>query len=122
MKRLFHTWVWWVSSSGFILALCSCVSVEEMNVFRSNVDMRCAVGGVTHNEALVWVKTKGPQEVKILYTTDPLWIATQETSSISTSAERDFTAHISLANLTPHTRYFYQMLVLGKNKDRFANL
>ena len=114
MKRLFHTWMWWVSSSGFILALCSCVSVEEMNVFRSNVDMGCAVGGVTHNEALVWVKTKGPQEVKILYTTDPLWIAPQETFLISTSAERDFTAHIPLANLTPHTKYFYRMLVPGK--------
>jgi alkaline phosphatase D len=116
MKRLLYTWMWWVSSSGFILALGSCVSVEEMNIFRSNVDMGCAVGGVTHNEALVWVKTKGPQEVKILYTTDPLWIATQETFLISTSAERDFTAHIPLANLTTHTLYFYQMLVHGKKQ------
>jgi hypothetical protein len=118
MKRFFHTWMWWVSSSGFILALGSCVSVEEMNVFRSNVDMGCAVGSVTSNEALVWVKTKGPQEVKILYTTDPLWIATQETFLISTSAERDFTAHIPLPNLTPHTKYFYRMLVPGKNPHR----
>ena len=116
MKRLFHTWVWWVSSSGFILALCSCVSVEEMNVFRSNdIEMWCAVGDVTPNEALVWVKTEGPQEIKILYTIDPLWIAPQETFLISTSAERDFTAHIPLANLSPHTRYLYRMLVPGKN-------
>ena len=73
MRRLFHTWMGWVSSLGFILALGSCVSVEEMNVFRSSgLDMGCAVGSVTHNEAVVWVKTNGPQEVKILYTTDPL--------------------------------------------------
>jgi alkaline phosphatase D len=90
--------------------------VEEMNIFRSSVGMGCAVGGVTHNEALVWVKTKGPQEVKILYTTDPLWTAPQETFFISTSAERDFTAHIPLANLTPHTRYFYRLLVPGKKQ------
>ena len=115
MKRLFHTWMWWTSSLGFILALGSCVSVEEMTVIRSNdLDMGCAVGGVTPNEALVWVKTKGPQEVKILYTTDPLWIATQETFLISTSAERDFTAHLPLAKLTPHAKYFYRMLVPGK--------
>ena len=115
MKRPFHNWIWWVSSLGFILALGSCVSVEEMDVFRSNdLDMGCAVGDVTPNEAVVWVKTKGPQEVKILYTTDPLWIATQETFLMATSAERDFTAHLPLANLTPHTKYFYRMLVPGK--------
>ena len=106
MKCLFHAWIWWVSSLGFILALGSCVSMEEMNVFRSNdLDLGCAVGDVTPNEALVWVKTEGLQEVKILYTTDPLWTAPQETFLISTSAERDFTAHIPLANLTPKTRY-----------------
>ena len=117
MKRLFHAWIWWVNSLGFILALGSCVSVEEMNAFRSNgLDMGCAVGGVTPNEALVWVKTDGPQEVKILYTTDPLWLTTQETILISTSAERDFTAHIPLVNLTPQTRYLYRMLVPGKKR------
>ncbi len=80
------------------------------------LDMGCAVGGVTPNEALVWVKTEGPQEVKILYTTDPLWTASQETLLISTSAERNFTAHIPLVNLTPQTRYLYRMLVPGKKQ------
>jgi len=117
MKRLFSIWMWRVSSLGFILSLGSCVSVEEMNVFRSNgLDMGCAVGDVTPHEAVVWVKTEGPQDVKILYTTDPLWTATQETLLISTSAERDFTAHIPLANLTPQTRYLYRMLVPGKKR------
>ena len=117
MKRLFHAWIWWVNSLGFILALGSCVSVEEMNAFRSNgLDMGCAVGGVTPNEALVWVKTDGPKEIKVLYTTDPLWIEPQETILISTSAERDFTAHIPLVNLTPQTRYLYRMLVPGKKR------
>jgi hypothetical protein len=69
MKQPFHNWIWWISSLGFILALGSCVSVKEMQ------DMGCAVGDVTPNEALVWVKTEGPQEVKILYTTDSLWMA-----------------------------------------------
>jgi alkaline phosphatase D len=81
-----------------------------------DLDMGCAVGDVTHNEALVWVKTEVPEEVKILYTTDPLWIATQETFLISTSAERDFTAQIPLVNLTPQTRYLYRMLVPGKKQ------
>ena len=79
MKRLFHPWIWWVNSLGFTLALGSCVSVEEMNAFRSNgLNLGCAVGGVTPNEALVWVKTDGPKEIKVLYTTDPLWTTHQD--------------------------------------------
>jgi alkaline phosphatase D len=78
--------------------------------------MGCAVGDVTAHEAVVWLKTEGPQDVKVLYTTDPLWIAPQETLLISTSAERDFTAQVSLANLTPHTRFLYRMYVPGKRQ------
>ncbi len=107
MKHVFHTWMRWISSLGFILALGSCVSFEEI------LDMGCAVGDVTPHKAVVWVKTEGPLEVNILYTTDPLWTTHQETFVISTSAERNFTAHIPLVNLTPQTRYFYRMLVSG---------
>ncbi len=118
MTCLFHTWMRWVGYLACTLVLGGCVSAEELNVFRSNgLDMGCAVGGVTPNEALVWVKTEGPQEVKILYMTDdPLWVAPQETFLISTSAERDFTARIPLPNLAPQTRYFYRMLVPGKKR------
>ena len=117
MKRVFHAWMWWVSWSGLILALGSCVTVGEMKVLPSNdLDLGCAVGDVTPNEALVWVKTEGPQEIKIRYTTDPLWTASQETRFISTSGERDFTAHIPLVELRPHTRYLYQMLIPGQKQ------
>ena len=117
MKRLFDTWMWGVSSLGLVLVLGGCVSIEEMNVFRSNgLDMGCAVGDVTSNEAVVWIKTEGPQDVKVLYTTDPLWTTLQETLLISTNAERDFPAHIPLVDLTAHTRYLYRMLVPGKKQ------
>jgi len=114
---LFYIWMWRVSIVGMVLALGSCATVEERKVLGSNgLDMGCAVGDVTPHEALVWVKTEGPQEVKILYTTDPLWIEPQETFLISTSAKRNFTAHIPLVNLTPHTRYLYRMLIPGKKR------
>ncbi len=118
MTRLFHNWKRLGSCLACILAMGGCVSAEELNVFRSNgLDMGCAVGSVTPNEALVWVKTEGPQDVKVLYMTDdPLWVAPQETLLISTSAQTDFTAHIPLINLTPQTRYFYRMLVPGKKR------
>lgn len=117
MKRLFYIWMWRVSSVGMILALGSCATVEERKVLGSNgLDMGCAVGDVTPHDALVWVKTEGPQDVKILYTTDPLWTAPQETMFISTNAERNFTAHMALIDLTPHTRYLYRMLIPEKKE------
>lgn len=118
MKPVLHAWMRWVSRVGCLLVLASCVTQEERNIFRSNgLEMGCAVGAVTPNEALVWVKTEGPQEVQVLYMTDdPHWIAPQETLLISTRAERDFTARIPLINLTPQTRYFYRMLVPGKRR------
>lgn len=117
MKRFFYNGMWRVSCLGLALALGSCVSAEEINVFSSNgLEMGCAVGDVTPHEALVWVKTEGSQDVKILYTTDPLWTAPQETVFRSTMAERDFTAHIPLVDLAPHTRYLYRMLIPGKKQ------
>ena len=109
MKQFFYHSKWWICSLSYVLALGSCTSVERMP------DMGCVVGEVTPHEALVWVKTEGPQDVKIVYTTDPLWKESQETFSFSTTGERNFTAHIPLANLTPQTKYFYRKLVHGKN-------
>ncbi len=115
MKRFFHSKVWWINSVGIFLALSGCVTPDERNIFRSNgLELGCAVGDVTHHGAVVWLKTKGPREVKVLYTTDPEWKTPQETLLISTNAERDFTAQVSLENLTPHTRFLYRMLVPGK--------
>ena len=108
MKRHFYNSMWWIGSLGYILALGSCASVERMS------DMGCVVGDVTPHEALVWVKTEGPQDVRIVYTADPLWRTSQETFLFSTTVERNFTAHISLGNLTPQTRYLYRKLVPGK--------
>ncbi|MDH5427274.1 MAG: alkaline phosphatase D family protein [Nitrospirota bacterium] len=118
MNDSFYTWLKWVGCLGSLLALMGCVTPEERNPFRSNgLEMGCAVGDVTHNEALVWVKTEGPQEVQVLYMTDdPHWIAPQETLLTLTSADRDFTARIPLVNLSPQTRYFYRMLVPGKRR------
>jgi len=117
MKRFFNVGMWRVSCLGLVFALGSCVSVEEMNVFRSNgLEMGCAVGDVSTNEAVVWVKTEGSQDVKILYTTDPLWTVKRETMEFSTYVDRDFTERIPLVDLTPHTRYLYRSLIPGKKQ------
>ena len=117
MKNLCDSWIRSLCGLGFILVLGGCVSIEEMNVFKSNgLEMGCAVGEVTSNEALVWVKTQGAQDVKILYGTDQAWKNSQETLLVSTSAERDFTARIPLTDLTPQTQYLYRVVVPGKKR------
>jgi phosphodiesterase/alkaline phosphatase D-like protein len=101
-----------------VFVLGSCAIVEEREFLRSSgLELGCAVGDVTHDEALVWVKTEGPQEVRVLYMTDdPHWIVPKQTLLTLTNADRDFTAHFPLVNLTPRTHYFYQMSIAGKRR------
>ncbi len=114
MRTFSHTCIGWLSCIGVVLVLGGCVTDQEIGVVPSHgVDLGCAVGEVTSHEALVWVKTDGSQKGKILYTTDSRWTAPQETFFTSTTAERDFTAHVSLRNLMPQTRYQYRTFISG---------
>ncbi|MDH4194129.1 MAG: alkaline phosphatase D family protein [Nitrospirota bacterium] len=99
--------------------LGGCVSIESpYSSDQTGLEFECATGDVTPHEATVWLKTTEPQDVTVQYTTDPLWSTFQETLSVPTTPEQDFTAHIPLTNLTPKTRYVYRSLVPGKRPGR----
>jgi alkaline phosphatase D len=106
-------WLWGV--------LGGCASIESSSSSeQTGLEFECATGDVTPHEAMVWLKTTEPQDVKIQYTTGPLWSTYQETHLIPTTPEMDFTAHIPLTNLTPKTRYVYRSLVPGKRPGRLC--
>jgi len=109
----------WVVLVGFCGVLGGCASIEfPSSSEQTGLEFECATGDVTPHEAIVWLKTTGPQEVKIQYTSDHLWSTFQETLLVPTTPEKDFTAHIPLTNLTPKTRYMYRSLVPGKRPGR----
>ena len=80
-----------------------------------------AVGDVSSQSALVWLRTDGPASVQIEWATVSRWeraskLATvvapvARTASITTTAETDYTLTIPLEGLSPATRYRYYVLI-----------
>ena len=79
-----------------------------------------AVGDVSSQSALLWLRTDGPASVQIEWATVSRWeraskLATvvapvSRTESITTTAETDYTLTISLEGLSPATHYRYHVL------------
>ena len=80
-----------------------------------------AVGDISSQSALLWLRTNGPASVQIEWATVSGWeraskLATvvapvSRTVSITTTSEMDYTLTIPLEGLSPATRYRYHVLV-----------
>ncbi len=80
-----------------------------------------AVGEVTAQSALLWLRTDGPASVQVEWATISRWERASKlaaivnpvsrTASITTTAETDYTLIIPLEGLGPATRYRYHVLV-----------
>src|SRR5574339_327339 len=76
-----------------------------------------AVGDVSSQSALLWLRTDGPASVQIEWATVSRWeraskLATvmapvSRTASITTTAETDYTVTVPLEGLSPATHYRY---------------
>ena len=71
------------------------------------------VGGVTASEAKVFLRTNQSATVAVCYGTDPTLVAYQVSDTFTTTITSDFTKTIPLANLTPETTYYLNVLVNG---------
>ena len=110
---------------------CTSVSQEELpsgspsreaNVLVTNVfPQGIAVGDVTSNSALLWVRTDGSAMVQVEWAPPAVWDAASKMATavapvsrsprVTTSADGDYTATIALEGLVPSTRYRYHILV-----------
>ncbi len=80
-----------------------------------------AVGDVSPQRALLWVRTDGPASVQIEWATVSRWeqasqspavvAPVSKTAAVVTAAETDYTVTIPLEGLSPATRYRYHVLV-----------
>ncbi len=64
-----------------------------------------ALGDIQPDSVRVWVRTAGPAEVKVAIVDGP------ESAAAQTSAERDFTAVLTIEDLEPFTEYRYAVHV-----------
>ncbi len=111
-------WTWFVGVMvcGLFSGCAAGDQLDQLNVFgmSSGFEFACVVGDVTPHEAEVWLKTSKPTEVKVQYTTDPLWQVYGETSFIRTEVDRDSTAQVRLTDLEPNTSYRYRSVIHGE--------
>jgi alkaline phosphatase D len=73
-----------------------------------------AVGDVTHDGAVVWLKSTGATNLSVQYGTDPALESFETAGFGGVSAEADFTAKIFLEGLEPKTVYYYRGAAAGE--------
>lgn len=111
-------------------------SFEERSFVASDrLPQGVAIGDVSSESALLWLRTDGPAAVQIEWAPLSLWeraskLATvvapvSMTTSIATTPETDYTLTIPLEGLSPATRYQYHVLIDSADqtaKQRSAGL
>ncbi len=105
----------WVLVIGLWGVLGGCASIE--GVRQSNptgLELGCATGDVTPNEATIWLKASGSESIQVQYGIDSPSKRMISTSPISPTPDSNFTVKINLSGLTPKTRYVYRAVVERK--------
>ena len=122
-----------------LVSLSSCVSAsreglppgspfaERAAVSANLLPQGIAVGDVTSQSALLWLRTDGPMMVQIEWATVAAWDSLSKTgpavapvartSLFMTGQETDFTLSISLEGLTPATRYRWHVFAGTKGRE-----
>lgn len=111
----------WVFLFGLWGIITGCVSTNiPYNPEETGLELGCAVGDVTSNEATVWIKVVGSQAVAVQYGPKRSPDSMFKTSFVSPAANSDFTVKINLTGLTPKTPYLYRAVVEGKQPGRLC--
>lgn len=128
-----HRWILLVRSFVFIALSVGCAAFSDEDIQMSGVfeepsyldsgllPQGVAIGDVSSERALLWLRTDGPASVQIEWAPISLWeraskLATvvppvPRTRSISTTSGTDYTVTIPLEGLSPSTRYRYHILI-----------
>jgi len=71
------------------------------------------VGAVTPDSITFWGRASGEFDVDVEYSTDPSFRAPERSAIVRAMAASDFTVRITVAGLSPATRYYYRLRVDG---------
>ncbi|MBX3303850.1 MAG: alkaline phosphatase D family protein [Nitrospira sp.] len=142
-----HQWLLLVRSFIFVALSVGCAafsdegvrtsgSFEEQSYLDSDLlPQGVAIGDVSPERALLWLRTDGPASVQIEWAPLSLWERASKLAtvvapvprmmSIPTTPETDYTLTIPLEGLSPATRYRYHVLIDSTDqttKQRSAGL
>ncbi len=128
-----HRWLLLIRSLTFVALSVGCAAFSDEGVRTSSsveaqsymdsdlLPQGVAIGEVSSERALLWLRTDGTASVQIEWAPILLWeqaskLATvvasvSRTGPILTTSETDYTVTIPLEGLSPATRYRYQVLI-----------
>lgn len=108
-------------------------SVEEQSYLDSDLlPQGVAIGDVSSERVLLWLRTDGPAQVRVEWAPLSLWeqaskLATAvapvpRTAFITTTEETDYTLIVPMEDLSPATRYRYHVVIgsVGQSSKRFS--
>jgi alkaline phosphatase D len=73
------------------------------------------LGCVTARSAKFWIRTFDEVPVRIVVSVSDKLSRPRRSSTVTTAADRDFTAIIEVEGLRPSTKYYYDVLIQGKS-------
>lgn len=133
-----HRWFLLVGSFTFIALSIGCAALSDEGMRTSGVfeehfyldsdllPQGVAIGDVSSERALLWLRTDGPASVQIEWAPLSLWerasklgtvvAPVSRTGAIPTSPETDYTVSVLLEGLSPATRYRYRILMVSTDQ------
>ncbi len=100
-------------------ALCvflvyGCSQPDNKAVEGTGLTFACAVGDVTEDEVIVWLRAERESSVSVHYGSKPGLKKYRSSQNVRVTLNSDFTAHIPISGLKPKTTYYYRAIVAGR--------
>ncbi|HEY2920671.1 MAG TPA: alkaline phosphatase D family protein [Candidatus Binatia bacterium] len=108
-------------TASALLGKSGCAPALVRSDADSGLSLGYVAGEVTHESALIWLRTEPRSQVALQYSTDPDFRQFSLTGQFSVESDADFTAKISLDKLQAATRYDYRAAVAGKTPGQIAS-
>ncbi len=108
-----------LASSCLPFALCAflvygCSQPINKALEGTGLSFACAVGDVTEDRAIVWLRAERESSVSIHYGREPGLTYYRSSRRRQAARETDFTAQILISGLKPKTAYYYRATVAGR--------
>lgn len=108
-----------LASSWLRFALCAflvygCSQPVNKVLEGTGLSFACAVGDVTDDRAIVWLRAERESSVSVHYGREPGLTKYRSSRKRQATGEIDFTAQILIGGLQPKTTYYYRATVAGR--------
>ncbi len=108
-----------LASSWLRYALCAflvygCSQPVNKALEGTGLSFACAVGDVTDDRAIVWLRAERESSVSVHYGREPGLTKYRSSRKRQATRETDFTAQIPISGLQPKTTYYYRATVAGR--------